>query len=312
MSDRSSAIGGLHHVTAVCGAPQRNLDFYTGTLEQRLVKRTVNFDDPGTYHLYYGDRDAAPGSILTFFPFVGAAPGRAGTGMATAFAYRVPAGALAEWQSRFPDAQPFERFGERGLALADPDGLRVELVEAEDATAIDGFHGVTLCVAEAEPTLAVLRDVFGYRVEGEEASKAPDGGTARRMRLVSAAAERAAVVDVLCPDEPVPGRPGTGTVHHVAFRARDHEEHRQWRERVREAGHGVTPVIDRQYFNAIYFREPGGILFEIATDPPGFAVDEPADALGTGLMLPPQHEPHRARIEAVLPPLELPTGATAA
>ena len=278
-----TAIPGLHHVTAVCGPPKANVDFYTGRLRQRLIKKTVNFDDPTTYHLYYGTQDAASASILTFFPFPDTRPGRAGAGMAGAFAYAVES--LAEWG----DGERTERFGEPVLILHDPDGLQVELVETGGDHG--RFHGVTLLERDPEPTARVLSDLFGYEAVGQEGD---------RMRF-RAADGPARVVDIVRTDER--GVPGAGTIHHVAFRARDEAEHKNWRERVAAAGHDITPVIDRQYFDALYFREPGGVLFEIATDTRGFAYDEPADTMGERLMLPPQYEPHRAEIERALPPL---------
>ena len=321
MSATSSPIPGIHHVTAISGPPQANLDFYAGPLRQRLVKRTVNFDDPGTYHLYYGDRTGGPGTILTFFPFVDAGPGRAGAGMASAFAYAVPA--LDPWMEDLAERAidfdgPFDRLGQRAIALDDPDGLRVELVEtggdaSHGAPRDDGFHSVTLCVRDPEPTARVLTDLFGYEAAGEERSRGDAAGTGdgrahgvERWRFRSPGGGRGAVVDLMRTDEPSIGRPGAGTIHHVAFRAETPERQLEWRERVAAAELDVTPVIDRQYFDAIYFREPGGVLFEIATDPPGFAVDEPVDSLGEALKLPPQYEPHRERIERVLPELRLP------
>ncbi|SMD05711.1 ring-cleaving dioxygenase [Primorskyibacter flagellatus] len=304
----SQAIPGLHHVTAISGPPQDNLDFWIGTLHQRLVKRTVNFDDPGTYHLYYGDNDAAPGSIMTFFPFVDAGPGRAGAGMASAVAYAIPdleqrMGDLAEAAMDFEG--PFERYGERAIALKDPDGLRVELIEggARD----DGFHSVTLWLDEVEPTARVL-EAMGYVREAEDATATGGtGGTETRVRYRSTDPERGSAVDLMTSDSRSIGRPGAGTIHHVAFRARDGEEQQEWRKRLSDVGMQVTPVIDRQYFDAIYFRTPGGVLFEIATDPPGFAVDEDADRLGEALKLPEKYEAHRARIEQVLPEIRVPS-----
>jgi glyoxalase family protein len=298
---------GLHHVTAISGPPQDNLDFYTRVLGQRLVKRTVNFDDPGTYHLYYGDEVGSPGTILTFFPFVDAGPGRAGPGMASAVAYRVAPGRLDAVMERFAEAAidceaPSERFGERMIALEDPDRLRIELVEAaapESEADIGAFHSVTLWLAKPEKTARILTDVFGMVEAGHAA-----GPTEERWRF-RAPDGKTAAVDLVRSDAPSIGRQGAGTIHHVAFRARTNEEQLLWREAVASAGLHVTPVIDRQYFNAIYFREPGGVLFEIATDPPGFAVDEPAEELGRGLKLPPQYEAMRDRIERVLPPLRL-------
>jgi glyoxalase family protein len=309
MTDHPS-IPGLHHVTAISGPPQANLDFYVRTLGQRLVKRTVNFDDPGTYHLYYGNEGAEPGSIMTFFPFADAGPGRAGPGMASATAYAVPdldatMGRLASEAVEFDG--PWERFAERGIALRDPDGLRIELIEGG---ARDGaFHSVTLWLDDIEPTARVL-EAMGYEREAEEGvATGGTGGTERRLRLRADGPERGAVVDLMTSDAPSIGRSGAGTVHHVAFRAPQPEDQRTWRERLAAIGMDVTPVIDRQYFDAIYFRTPGGVLFEIATDPPGFATDEDPAHLGRALMLPPRYEPMRERIERVLPPLKLPESA---
>jgi glyoxalase family protein len=299
-------IPGLHHVTAISGPPQANLDFYSGRLKQRLVKKTVNFDDPGTYHLYYGDEAGSPGTILTFFPFANAGPGRAGPGMAAAYAYAVPKGRFDAWMEDLAldavdFAGPSERFGSRVIVLRDPDGAPVELVETDRTSdaALDGFHSVTLWERDLGPTARLLVDVFGYEEAGHETV---DG--VERLRLRTPGDARGAVVDLMRSDAPSIGRQGAGSIHHVAFRAEDDETQAAWREAVASAGFAPTPVIDRQYFNAIYFREPGGVLFEIATDPPGFAVDEDPAHLGEALMLPEKYEPLRDRIEAVLPPLE--------
>ena len=316
-------ITGIHHVTAICGPPQTNVDFYTGILGQRLVKKTVNFDAPDTYHLYYGDRAGSPGTILTFFPFAQAGRGRAGPGMASAVAYAVPRGGLDAWMMRLAEETvvfegPRERLGERMIALTDPDGMGVELIETEtgdepngrvgarpdDPTGKprdDGFHSVTLWVSDPMPTARVLTELFGY----EEAGRETDDGV-ERLRFRSASPGRGSVIDLARSDARSIGRQGAGTIHHVAFRAEDNAAQQEWRERATAAGLDVTPVIDRQYFNAIYFREPGGVLFEIATDPPGFATDEAPGELGTHLMLPPQHEARRKDIERVLPPLRAP------
>ena len=303
----SRIMPGLHHVTAISGSPQENVDFYTGRLGQRLIKKTVNFDDPGTYHLYYGSHDGDPGTVMTFFPFVDAGPGRAGSGMASAVAYGVTPGGLDAWMGRFADDAidfdgPEERFGERMIALADPHGLRVELIENAAATdPAHAFHSVTLWVERPDPTARVLVDLFGYEAAG---SDTVDG--VERLRFRSPGGGPGAIVDVVHGRERAVGRSGAGTIHHVAFRAESDEVQLEWRERVASSGLGVTPVIDRQYFNAIYFREPGGILFEIATDPPGFTVDEPLEELGTHLLLPPQHEPRRERLEQILPEIRVP------
>ncbi|MEO1686383.1 MAG: ring-cleaving dioxygenase [Pseudomonadota bacterium] len=306
----ADAIAGLHHVTAISGAPQENVDFYVKTLRQRLVKKTVNFDDPGAYHLYYGDAAGSPGTILTFFPFVDAGPGRAGPGMASAVAYAVPRGGLDRWIDALAEGAidfdgPLMRHGERVAALTDPHGLRVELIEPADAAPSDapdaGFHSVTLRLDEIEPTARLLVDLMGWREVGRETS---DEG--ERTRFRSPGGARGSVIDLLRSGAPSIGRQGAGTIHHVAFRAETDEIQRHWQQTLRAAGFQVTDVIDRQYFNAIYFREPGGVLFEIATDPPGFAIDEAPDALGTALKLPPQHEGRRARIEQILPPVSVP------
>ena len=301
-----TAIPGLHHVTAISGPAQANVDFYAGRLGRRLVKKTVNFDAPDTYHLYYGDAAGSPGTILTFFPFADAGPGRAGPGMAQAFAYAVPAAgfdALMDDLARraIDFAGPVERFGARVLTLRDADGAPVEMVEDRAATDSDGFHSVTLWEHDPDPTARLLTEVFGY-----EAGPSERSGGFERLRLTAPGGARGAVIDIVRADAPAAGRSGAGTIHHIAFRARSDDEQKAWQERLAGFGHPTTPVIDRQYFNAIYFREPGGVLFEIATDPPGFAVDEPADALGQALKLPRKYEAMRERIERALPPLRVP------
>jgi glyoxalase family protein len=301
-----TSIPGIHHVTAISGPPQENVDFYAGRLNQRLVKKTVNFDDPGTYHLYYGDPAGSPGTILTFFPFADAGPGRAGPGMASAFAYAIPKAEfdtmideLSEGDRHIPAGT--ERFGQRVITLRDPDGAPVELIETDGAVDRHGFHSVTLWERDPEPTARLLTEAFGYRVAGSERSA---GG--ERLRLIADGAERGRIIDIWRADVPTVARPGRGTIHHIAFRAKTQEDQHHWQDALLSFGHRTTPVIDRQYFNAIYFREPGGVLFEIATDPPGFAVDEPLETMGSRLMLPAQHERLRDRIEAVLPPIKVP------
>ena len=299
-------IPGIHHVTAICGAAQANVSFFAGPLKQRLVKKTVNFDDPGTYHLYYGDPAGSPGTILTFFPFANAGPGRAGQGMASAYAYAIP---KADFDALAADLRakghsphgPVERFGARVLTLRDPDGAPVELIEDTEATDSHGFHSVTLWERDPDPTIRLLTDAFGYKLTGSERSPAGE-----RTRLTAPGSARGRIIDIWRSAAPVIGQPGAGTIHHIAFRAETQEDQHAWQDALLSFGHRTTPVIDRQYFNAIYFREPGGVLFEIATDPPGFAVDEPVETMGSQLMLPAQHERLRDRIEAVLPPLKLP------
>ena len=296
---------GLHHVTAISGPPQANVDFFTKLMDQRLVKKTVNFDDPGTYHLYYGNETADPGTILTFFPFEGVPRGRPGPGMASAYGYsvgdRVFGDVLAEMRARGAGVSgPEERFGQQVASVSDPDGATVELVAepGDHGPAQGGFHGVTLWQDDLGPTQRLLVDKMGYEEVGSESG---DGW--ERLRLQAPGDARGTVVDLFRRDGAPRGQQGSGTIHHVAFRAKDDADQLDWRERMIEAGMQVTPVIDRQYFNAIYFREPGGVLFEIATDPPGFTRDEPLETLGQSLKLPEQYEGLRDRIEAALPPI---------
>ena len=300
-------IPGIHHVTAISGPAQANVTFYTGMLRQRLVKKTVNFDAPDTYHLYYGDDVGSPGTILTFFPFADAGQGRAGPGMASAYAYAVPKGGFDGWMDRLAlNAEdydgPSERFGQRVITLRDADGAPVELVETDRASdaPLDGFHSVTLWERDLGPTARLLTEAFGYQEQGHETDRGVE-----RLRLVAPGAERGNIIDLIRTDSPAKARPGAGTIHHVAFRARSDMEQRDWQEVLAAYGHPTTPVIDRQYFNAIYFREPGGVLFEIATDPPGFAVDEPVATLGQALKLPAKYEAMRDRITQILPPLKV-------
>ncbi|PQO24615.1 ring-cleaving dioxygenase [Rhodobacteraceae bacterium WD3A24] len=303
-------VAGLHHITAVSGNPQENIDFYTGPLGQKLVKQTVNFDDPGTWHLYYGDTLGSPGTILTFFPFANAAPGRAGAGAASAFAYLTAPGAIDGWleslkAAGIPARDAGERFGQRVIALQDPHGQPVEIigdpaVEGSGA-ALQGFHSTTLWVADPAPTARILTGVFGYEEAGHE--RQADG---ERLRFAAPGDGRGRFIDIYRADGAPRHRPGSGTIHHIAFRAEDDAMQDSLREALIGAGMQVTPRIDRQYFNAIYFREPGGVLFEVATDPPGFAVDEPQESLGRTLKLPPQYEAHREEIMRALPPIALP------
>lgn len=305
---------GIHHVTAVSGPARRNVSFYTGLLGLRLVKKTVNFDDPGTYHLYYGDEDAAPGTIITFFPWDHAAPGRFGTGETQETAFRIPASSVGFWLQRLaaanvPHDLPVKRFGETVVAFRDPDGMALALVGVSGAEgepgrttdaipaehAIRGFHGVTLLLDAVEPTAAVLADVFGFG----EAAREGD-----RVRHATAAGGIGGVVDLRRAAAPMPLRLGAGSVHHVAFRAADDAAQEAMVKRLADH-HGLrtTEQKDRNYFRSVYFREPGRVLFEIATDVPGFAVDEAPAELGTALKLPSFLEKRRSAIEEVLPPL---------
>ncbi|WP_371157398.1 ring-cleaving dioxygenase [Jannaschia sp. 2305UL9-9] len=297
---------GLHHVTAISGPPQANVDFFTKLMDQRLVKKTVNFDDPGTYHLYYGNRTADPGTILTFFPFVGAAPGRAGSGTASAYGYSIGASVLDHWaeEVRAKGARvsdPVERFGQSVVTVTDPDGAAVELIAepGDHGPAEGGFHSTTLWLDDIGPTQRLLVDHMGYEEVGHEAS-----GKGERLRLQAPGDARGTIVDLYREDGAARARQGAGSIHHVAFRALDDADQLDWRDRMIAAGMQVTPVIDRQYFNAIYFREPGGVLFEIATDPPGFTRDEPLESLGQSLKLPKKYEGMRNRIEQALPRID--------
>jgi glyoxalase family protein len=308
-------MSGIHHVTAISGAVARNLDFHTRVLGLRLVKKTVNFDDPGTYHLYYGDEGGTPGTILTFFPWAHAAQGRIGAGETQETAFRVPLGSIGYWTHRFVEKSVMhgtdKRFGETVVNFEDPDGMRFALVGVAGAEnepgysngdipsehAIRGFHGVTLLVAKADPTATVL-GVLGFKETAREGS----------LRRYAASASLGGFVDLREAGDFLRGRLGRGSVHHVAFRAKDDAEQAAMAEAlVREHGQNVTEQKDRNYFRSVYFREPGGVLFEIATDQPGFAVDEPAASLGQTLKLPAFLEPRRAEIEAKLPPLEVET-----
>jgi len=306
---------GIHHVTAIAGPARRNLDFYTRVLGLRLVKKTVNFDDPGTYHLYFGNGLGQPGSILTFFPWEHAAPGRAGIGSTQETAFRVPEAAIGYWAHRLLEkgvehGTPEKRFGQTVLPVKDPDGMSLALVgvpgtDAEAAFAdggiapehaIRGFAGVTLMLDDAAATGAILTDVLGFTEGGREGPL---------VRYRAAEAPVGAVLDIRIAAGFLPGRMGRGSVHHVAFRAADDEAQAAIAVGLAER-HGITATEqkDRNYFRSIYFREPGGVLFEIATDAPGFAIDEPVAALGQALKLPPFYEARRAEIERVLPPLE--------
>jgi predicted esterase/catechol 2,3-dioxygenase-like lactoylglutathione lyase family enzyme len=315
-----SDILGIHHVTAIASDPQRNVDFYSGLLGLRLVKRTVNFDDPQTYHLYYGDEVGTPGSIMTFFPWPGARRGRIGAGQVAVTSFSVLPSAIGFWVERLvrhgvAHKSPTRRGDganvEQVISLADPDGLLLEIVghpaaESRPAWAdapgiprehaIHGFHSVTLWLGDATRSERVLVDTLGFRAVRD------DGST---RRFAAGDGGPGAIVDVRTVGDFTRGAGGAGTVHHVAFRVPNDETQLTVRSVVTDAGLHPTPVIDRNYFHSVYFREPGGVLFEVATDPPGFAIDEPVEHLGEQLKLPAQYEPHRAEIEAILPPIHL-------
>jgi catechol 2,3-dioxygenase-like lactoylglutathione lyase family enzyme len=307
-------IPGIHHVTAICSDAQGNIDFYCNLLGLRLVKLTVNFDDPGAYHLYYGDELGRPGSVLTFFAWPGARQGRNGTGQVNVTAFSVPAEALSFWQQRLQErgiaTEQTTRFGEKVLGFQDPDGMQLELVasafdEREPWQAspvppeysIRGFHSVAMCEEGYERTAQLLTETMGFRLAVQEDN---------RFRYETGNGSPGTLLDVLCQPDAPRGQVAVGNVHHVAWRVPDDAAQATWHGEIARLGYNVSPVMDRTYFYSIYFREPGGVLFEIATDNPGFTVDEAAAELGTQLKLPPPLEPHRARIETVLPTVKLP------
>lgn len=302
---------GIHHITAFATNVQDNVDFYAGVLGLRLVKQTVNFDAPEVYHLYFGNEVGSPGTAITFFPFEGSRRGKIGGGQVGWTTFAVPAGTLPFWENRLAkfgiSTSREQRFGESYLRFRDYDGLQLELVEREEGPpskwsfggiaaerAIKGFGGAVLYSTFPQRTLQVLQDVLGMEKVGAE------NGLVR----FRAGGDRGNRIDVN--EKPLDrGWGGSGTVHHIAWRARDDEDHRKWRDHVIRHGFPATPIVDRNYFKALYFREEGGILFEIATDPPGFERDEPFDALGGKLMLPEWLEPHRAQIEQGLKPFKV-------
>jgi glyoxalase family protein len=318
----SDQLPGLHHMTAICGDAQQNVDFYVGVLGLRLVKKTVNFDDPGTYHLYYGNGLGTPGTLLTFFAWFGAHRGRHGQGQVTATALTVPEMALDYWRTRLSEnnvamRKTETRFGQQALVFEDPDGLVLELVTRPEAAseveglwadsavpaeyAIRRLDGVTLTVAEREPTAAMLQ-TLGFSPVGEE----KDG----RSRYTASRGESSTIADILVDPDAPRASLGVGVVHHVAWRTPDDETELAWRRQLLEQGRSVSPVMDRDYFHSIYFTEPGGVLFEIATNPPGFMVDEPLESLGTRLCLPAALEEGRPLLETALPALRLPGSAS--
>jgi glyoxalase family protein len=307
---------GLHHVTAIAGDPQRNIDFYIRGLGLRLVKRTVNFDDPGTYHLYYGDESGRPGSLLTFFPWKGIRDGRVGTGQSTTTAFSVPQGSLGWWQEHFKalgvDSTASRASSEEErLSLRDPDGLQIDLVASSVSDprdpwdsasvpaeyAVRGQHSSVLTVQDPSRTLETLTQDLGMTILGEK-----DG----RYRLSTHDGEPGTVVDVVTDTRGERGLVAGGTVHHIAFRVPDQQTQELWRQELAERGYGVTAILDRQYFTSIYFREPGGTLLEIATDTPGFDIDEPLLELGRSLKLPPWLEPNREAISHAVAKIDLP------
>jgi len=307
----SKKTAGIHHITAIVGHPQENVDFYAGVLGLRLVKQTVNFDDPGTYHLYFGNEGGKPGTIITFFPWANARQGKIGDGQVGVTSYVVPKGAMGFWEQRLAKfgvpATKMERFGEQYLEFNDPHGLHLEIVEREEGenntwqageikpdVAIKGFGGATLLSVKPHETAQLLENVMGLQKVGQEGDfirfqSSADIGNVIDLKLTTIGR----------------GQMGVGTVHHIAWRAKDDEDQLEWQKYVADSGYGVTAVRDRNYFNAIYFKEHGEILFEIATDPPGFAHDESLETMGEKLMLPEQYETHRDQIERALIPFEV-------
>ncbi len=309
-------VSGIHHITAVAGDADRNYDFYTHVLGLRFIKKTVDFDDPCVYHLYFGDAVGSPGTILTFFSLgKNAKRGERGVGMVTEIGFSVPLGSLGFWQDRFNKYRifhnhPASRFGEKYLTFLDPDGLKIELVETtgtcnmnkvwitddvSEEVAIGGFHHITIMVTEYRPTANVLTDIFGYRLADKEANR-------YRYRLDGS--ENGSIIDILEVQSEKQGVVSRGTIHHVAFRVKNEETALQYREMIAGLGFSITSMMDRKYFHSLYFREPNSVLFEMATDNPGFMVDESFEQLGTSLQLPVELEMKREEIEALLPRLK--------
>jgi glyoxalase family protein len=305
-----SDIHGLHHMTAICGDAQQNVDFYAGTLGLRLVKVTVNFDDPSAYHLYYGDALATPGSLLTFFPYPTSQQGRPGIGQCVVTSLSVPMASLDYWKHRLAGISTPSEY-DHAIDFADPDGLCLRIIgdpnykltvpwgksPVPPEYQISGIFSLTLQEQEVERTAGLLMRVLGFDHDGdaevpEYVFTTPGNQPFRRVDISNIGYGT--------------GRPGRGTVHHIAFRTTDDESQQRVKAALTEVGANVSEVRDRDYFHSIYFREPGGVLFEVATNGPGFATDEPLDQLGTSLQLPKMHEPHREKIEAELPKLNLP------
>jgi glyoxalase family protein len=317
---------GIHHVTCIAGDPQRNLDFWVETLGLRLVKRSINQDDPGTYHFFFADAEGTPGTSMTFFPWENMSQGKVGSGQVSRTAFRVPEGSLDYWEERFDRHEVeyderVERFGETVLPLEDPDGLPIELVEVEipdddptvpwtefvpEEAAIRGFHSVTLWLADPHPTTELLR-TMGLEEVGTEQAQGDTPGDERTRFAASGPVGQ--YVDVLPTIQG--GRQGHGTVHHVAFQTPTDADQESMREAVGK--HGVRPTnqINRHWFRSVYFREPNGVLFELATNGPGYDSDEPLDDLGGRLVLPGQFEGRREEIETQLTDVTIPRAEAA-
>lgn len=306
----NNLINGLHHITALASDAQRNVDFYVGVLGLRMVKKTVNFDAPEVYHLYYGDETGTPGSIVTFFPYAGLVRGRKGGGQLTFSAFSIPTSSLSYWMDRLvhfgiPYAGPYRRFNETYLRFEDFDGMGVELV-ANDTDkrpgwdngkipkeySIRGAYTVSLNEFKIDRTVSLLTDVMGHRLVGEESGI---------YRFESGEGGPGSFVDVLESPKDVRALQGAGSVHHLAFATESDDTQLEIREKLLSESYNPTEVLNRNYFHSIYYREPGGILFEIATNPPGFSVDETVSELGSSLKLPEWFEPRREKIEAELP-----------
>jgi len=304
MSDK-----GIHHITAVAGNPQRNYQFYTQIMGLRLVKKTVNYDDPSTYHLYYGNGTGDPGTILTFFPWEHLQNGKPDHGQVVAVSFSIPTGSKKFWLDHLADEgldieAPFSRFGKEVIGVQDPDGLHLELVLDPKADSIDGWdggslpkehtirglHGATLAEENYANTGRLLENDLGFILTNQLDNRYSYGSNA----------QFGSVIEIIDQFE-LEGRPGRGTVHHIAFRAEDEREQQSMRKKLLNKGYYMTEVKDRQYFKSVYFHEPGGILFEIATDPPGFAIDEDSKELGSSLKLPKWLETRRQTIEKELP-----------
>jgi glyoxalase family protein len=315
-----ASLSGIHHVTSITGDVQKCVDFYVSVLGLRFVKKSINQDVPDTYHIYFGDNVGSPGTAMTFFGWPAWPERRAGSGQITTVSFAVPAGSLDFWADRLRkldvDSSRTNRFGTDALVLADADGIELELVaevsphfrwvpwpdsQVDRDHAIRGFHSVTMTVAEATETIELLVKTMGFRNAGQEG---------RRTRFETGEGGQGSIIDVVESPEGPEGEESIGTVHHVAWRAADPAHQAEWREALIKAGRNVTPVIERYYFKSIYFREPGGILFEIATDGPGFTVDEPVESLGSTLSLPPWFDVRRDVLDETLPPIVVPTTAT--
>jgi glyoxalase family protein len=340
---------GIHHITAIARNPQRNIDFYSGLLGMRLVKLTVNFDDPTTYHLYYGDSIGHPGTILTFFPWSEAPTGHRGTGQVTAISFLIPSGSMSYWIDRLKRngisfVGPSKRFSDEFVSFHDPDGLMLELISSTSSNdsrrqqqlllqqtdnniwkespvskehTIRGFHSATLSEEGYEHTSSLLADTMGFKLVAKdnkedrfrfgivEKNNSNQEDSGADYSSSSSSSLIGSLVDIVCQPEISRGYIGIGTVHHIAWRATNDRHQIDLRKRIVQKAHlNPTPVIDRTYFHSVYFREPGGILFEIATDPPGFAIDEKPEDLGKQLKLPQWLEPERGKLEQLLPPVK--------